>query len=112
MTSPLKRAAAGLFAAAAVGAAAFVGGSATATASPVPAAHETCSANPVFGTAAFSQCFGPNVVHRVHVTCWAWWAPWTTYERYGPHVWGGGQSWTSCDVPFTLRSWHVDARHI
>ncbi|AEF41069.1 hypothetical protein [Hoyosella subflava] len=111
MKSAIKRVAAGLFAAAFVTAATVVGGTATVQANPVPVAHETCNANPVFGTAAYSQCFTPNVTHRVRVTCWAWWAPWTTYDRHGPHVWGFQQSWTSCDVPFTLRSWHVEVTH-
>ncbi|CAM2874612.1 hypothetical protein [Skermania piniformis] len=87
---------------------AFVGfgslaGAGAAAADPVPLA---CTTTPVFGTGAFSTC-GTDGWHRVHVTCWNWWPGGGWYERWGNPAWGQQQSWSSCDIPFTLRSWDI-----
>lgn len=103
MSTPIKRTITGAFAVALASGAIMVGAAGAAQAQPFPG----CTANPVFGTAAFSQCANPAQLHRVRVHCTAWWAPWTVYERYGNYAWGWQQSWTSCDVPFTLRGWDV-----
>ena len=77
-------------------------GAGTAGAQPDP----LCSVNPVAGTAAYSQCGGP-VWHQVRVTCWAWWNWFSSYERWGNPAFGAQQSWTSCDLPFSMQRWEV-----
>ncbi|MBN4926701.1 hypothetical protein IEU95_07660 [Hoyosella rhizosphaerae] len=113
MNISVRRTLSGLCAGALIGGASILGMGATASAAPAPtpASHATCTAYPVFGTGAFSQCAVPTAVHRVTVRCVAWWAPWLTYDRHGPYVSGWQQSWTSCDAPFTLRGWGVQGLH-
>ncbi|WP_306364793.1 hypothetical protein [Nocardia sp. CC227C] len=65
-----------------------------------------CSVNPVAATAAYSQCAG-LVHHQVRITCWAWWSWFSSYERWGNPAVGAQQSWSSCDLPFTLQTWQV-----
>ncbi|MFI6865455.1 DUF3168 domain-containing protein [Nocardia sp. NPDC050406] len=65
-----------------------------------------CSVNPVAATAAYSQC-GDGIRHQVRITCWAWWNWWTSYERWGNPAVGAQQSWSSCDLPFSLQTWQV-----
>ncbi|MBJ8343524.1 hypothetical protein [Antrihabitans sp. YC2-6] len=97
----VKRSIACVFAAGAV-AAAPVAFSGTASAEPWG-----CTTTPVVGTSAFSECAGDGW-HRVHITCWNWWgSSGGFYERWGNPAFGRQQSWSSCDVPFSLRSWNV-----
>ena len=104
MTNLVKRGVAGVFATALVGGSAAFLSAGTAEALPWG-----CTTTPVVGTAAFSQCGFDSGWHRVHVTCWNWWGGsnggW--YERWGNPAWGDQQSWSSCDVPFSLRTWDV-----
>lgn len=104
MANLLKRSVAGVFATALVGGGAALVGAGTAQAEPFG-----CTVTPVLGTAAFSQCGFNTTWHRVHVTCWNWWSGsgggW--YERWGNPVYSDGQSWSSCDVPFSLRTWDI-----
>ncbi|MGW5313247.1 hypothetical protein ACWEQ0_25590 [Nocardia thailandica] len=69
-----------------------------------------CTAQPVNNSAAYSTCFGP-IRHQVRIQCgygWGWFGSgWATYERRGPIVWDGQQSWAHCDFPGTLRNWDV-----
>ncbi len=103
MQSLMKRAVTGAVTTAFIGTAAIVGGG---TAEAVPWG---CTATPILGTAAFSQC-GFEGWHRVHITCWAWWGTGSSgafYERWGNPAWGQQQSFSSCDAPFSLRSWDI-----
>lgn len=69
-----------------------------------------CAAYPVNNSAAYSMCDGWTG-HQVRIECRYWWgwfgSSWATYERRGPVVWGGQQSWAHCDTPGTLQSWEV-----
>ncbi len=70
---------------------------------------QACTVTSIFGTSAYSTC-GTNGRQRVYISCWNWSAgssgAW--YERWGnPVDFGGQQSWSSCDVPFSLRSWGI-----
>ncbi|MFC9898140.1 hypothetical protein ACFVMC_30990 [Nocardia sp. NPDC127579] len=77
-------------------------GAPTAGAQPGP----WCSVNPVGATAAYSMC-GEGVHHQVRITCWAWWAWFSSYERWGNPAVGAQQSWSSCDLPFSMQTWTV-----
>ncbi|GAA5078540.1 hypothetical protein GCM10023319_17070 [Nocardia iowensis] len=88
-------------------AATLIGASTVLSAAPAqaqPAPH--CSVNPVAGTGAYSQCGAP-VWHQVRITCWAWWAWFSSYERWGNPAFGGWHSETACDLPFTMQTWEV-----
>lgn len=69
-----------------------------------------CSAHPVNNSAAYSTCNG-WVHHQVKIECRHWWgwfgSSWAVYERRGPVVWDGQQSWAHCDTPGTLQRWEV-----
>ncbi|MEU7220147.1 hypothetical protein [Nocardia iowensis] len=101
MNSVMKRMVVG------VSAATLIGASTVLSAAPAqaqPAPH--CSVNPVAGTGAYSQCGAP-VWHQVRITCWAWWAWFSSYERWGNPAFGGWHSETACDLPFTMQTWEV-----
>ncbi|BDT87773.1 hypothetical protein GV791_08415 [Nocardia cyriacigeorgica] len=104
MNSIVKKFAVGASAATLIGAAGVLG------AAPAQAQFPGfCSVNPVAATAAYSQCGGP-VWHQVRITCWAWWSWFSSYERWGNPAWDGQQSWTSCDLPFSMQTWQVIVR--
>lgn len=69
-----------------------------------------CWAQPVHNTSAYSTCHRP-VRHQVKIECrqgWGWFgSPWGSYERWGPVVWNGQQSWARCDTPGSLQRWEV-----
>ena len=101
MNATIRRAAAGAFVAGLVGVGSVVGSGAASAVVP-----QGCTTTPISGTSAFSTC-GTDGWHRVHVTCWNWWPGGGWYERWGNPAWGQQQSWSSCDIPFTLRSWDI-----
>lgn len=70
-----------------------------------------CFAQTYGGTGGYSQCLNLTTLHRVELTCRAWWNPWTTYTRTGNTALGFQRSYASCDVPFTLVSARVVIVH-
>lgn len=104
MRNLVKRSIVGAFGAAVVGSVCVVG--APTASAEVP---QACTVTSQFGTTAYSTC-GTNGNHRVHITCWNWAAgsSGAFYERWGnPVQFGGQQSVSSCDIPFSLRSWDI-----
>ncbi|WP_067535403.1 hypothetical protein [Nocardia crassostreae] len=93
-------------------AAALLGAGAALGAAPAQAQpwYTNCAAYPVNNSAAFSTCYSPTW-HQVKIECRHWWgwfgSSWATYERPGPVVWDGQQSWAHCDTPGTLQHWEV-----
>lgn len=96
-------------------AAALLGAGAALGAAPVQAQpwdpwQPQCTAHPVNNSAAYSTCDG-WVRHQVKIECRYWWgyfgSSWATYERRGPVVFDGQQSWAQCDTPGTLERWEV-----